>query len=422
MPREIALDALDFSEFVRPGDTVTWGQACAEPRCLTERLVAQRDATGRFRAMVGLSLSDTLAGAGGGQIDVLSYGAIGTNGALMKSGALDILPCNYSALPAHFDSGRLPVAVVLVQVSPPGPDGTYSLGLANDYLLPAMRAARVVIAEVNDQVPCTPLDTPLDDALIDVVVPCSRTPIEVPPGTPGAVEDAIAARASERIEDGAVLQYGIGTVPSAILAALGGHRDLGIHSGMITGDVIELVESGAVTNATNRVRPGTCVAALAMGDASLRRFLHLNPAVELHPATTTHGQSHLAAQDRLVALNSALEVDIYGQVSAEMIGDHYIGAVGGQVDFMHAAASHERGLSVIAMPSTSRDGGRSRIVPRLSMPLVTTAKSDVDLVVTEHGAADLRGLTLRERAAALCAVAAPAFRDSLEQACRDAGL
>ena len=411
MPREIALEKLDLAEFIRAGDTVTWGQACAEPLCLSERLLAQRAGIGRFNVFVGLSLSDTLSPAHLREIGVTSYGALGTNARL--GAALRVLPCNYSALPRLLAEGTLPVDVVLVQISPRGPDGHYSLGLANDYLLPAMRAARVVIAEVNDRVPCTTLAEPLDESLLDVIVPCSRPPVYAPPTTAGAIEKKIAGHLQAVIADGAVIQYGIGSVPAAILASLSGHRALGVHSGMVTDDIIPLIECGALTNETNRIRPGISVAALAIGSERLNRFLHLNRAVELHPATTTHNAAALARQDRLVAINSAMEVDLYGQVNAEMVGGRYRGAVGGQVDFMHAASTHGNGLSIIAMPSMTREGRHSRIVARLDSPLVTTAKSDVDIVTTEYGVADLRGKTLEQRARALCDIAAPEFREEL---------
>lgn len=416
MPSVVTLDNLDLTEFVRGGDTVTWGQACAEPLCLTERLVAQRGAIGHFRVFVGLSLSDTLSPDCLDDIDVLSYGALGTNARLGAD--LEVLPCNYSALPRMMADRTVPVDVVLVQVSPPGPDGRHSLGLASDYLIPAMQAARVVIAEVNDRVPCTTLAEPLDPALLDVLVPCSRQPVSAPDHGIGDIELGIARHLGDVIRDGAVIQYGIGSVPSAILASLSGHRALGIHSGMVTDAVLPLVESGALTNETNRVRPGKSVAAMAIGSERLCRFLHLNPDVELHPATTTHGAASLSRQDRLVAINSAIEVDLYGQVNAEMAGGRYLGAVGGQVDFMHAACTQQDGLSIIAMPSTAAGGRRSRVVARLDAALVTTGKSDVDIVATEHGIADLRGKTLAGRAQALCRVAAPAFRDELERAAR----
>ncbi len=416
MPREISLEDLDLSEWIKPGDCVTWGQCCAEPLCLTERLVDQRGHVGPLKVFLGMSLSDTLRAEHRNLFQLTSYGAVGTNSKLAHAEALEILPCNYGAIPQLIESGRVAIDVVLVQLSPPSPSGHYSLGLANDFIVTAMRQARVVIAEVNDQVPCTTLDQPLDESLIDILVPCSRTPIEFPSVATSDAEQRIGLFASTVIEDGAVLQYGIGSVPAAILAALGQHRGLGIHSGMITDATIELLEAGVINNETNCVRPGVSVAALAMGGERLRRHLHLNPAVELHPASTTHGIGSLARQNRLVAINSALEIDLYGQVNAEMIDNRYVGAVGGQVDFMHAAASQARGLSIIAMPSVTNNGKHSRIVPQLANPMVTTSKSDVDIIITEQGVADLRGKSLQQRAQAISEIAAPSFREDIRRA------
>jgi len=413
MPKELSLEELDFAELIKPGDTVTWGQASSEPLCLTEKLVAQRTGIGRFTALVGLSLSNTLSPEHKDDINVISYGALGTNTRLAAAGALQVIPCNYSAIPQLIAAGRLPVDVVLVQLSPRGPDGDYSLGLSNDHLLPAMRAARVVIGEVNDQIPHSTLDQPLDEALLDFIVPCSRQAVYAAENTITDVERNIADHVLEVIEDGAVLQYGIGSVPSAILSSLSNHRRLGIHSGMLTDDIIALIDSGVVTNETNSVRPGVSVGALTVGSERLSHYLHLNPAVELHPASSTHGARTLAQLDRLVAVNSAIEVDLYGQVNAEMAGNRYLGAVGGQIDFMHAASTHEKGLSIIAMPSVTTNGKHSRIVARLNSPLITTSKSDVDIVVTENGVADLRGKTMQQRASAICGIASPAYREDL---------
>jgi acyl-CoA hydrolase len=413
MPKEIALEDLDLTEWIKPGDNITWGQCCAEPMSLTERLVAQRESLAPLNIFIGLSLSNTLQPEHLNHFNVASYGAVGTNGRLNVNDALQVYPCNYSAIPQLMQSRLLPIDVVLVQVSPPGPDGHYSLGLGNDYLPAAMRAARLVIAEVNDQVPCSTMDQPLDEGLIDIVVPCSRPPIEFPVGNVGDVEQRIARFAAEIIEDGAVLQYGIGSVPAAILTSLEQHRGLGIHSGMLTDELVGLVEKGVITNESNRVRPGITVAALAMGTGRLRQHLHLNPEMELHPASTTHGLQSLALQDRLVAINSALEVDLYGQVNAELLNNRYVGAVGGQVNFMHAASGHERGLSIIAMPSVTHNGKHSRIVNRLNNPMVTTSKSDVDVIITENGIADLRGKTIEQRSRAIREIASPQFKDQL---------
>jgi acyl-CoA hydrolase len=413
MPKQLALENVDFAELIKPGDTVTWGQASAEPLCLTERLVAQRASIGHFNVMVGLSLSNTLSPDVQDAITVFSYGALGTNTRLADAGALEVIPCNYSAIPQLITSGRFPIDVVLVQLSPRGPDGHYSLGLANDHLIPSMQAARLVIGEVNDQIPCSTLDQPLDETLIDFIVPCSRAPIYAAANTIGDTEKAIASHVLQVIEDGAVIQYGIGSVPSAILSALSGHRRLGIYSGMLTDDIIGLIDSGVITNETNTLQPGITVGALAIGSARLSDYLHLNRAVELHPAAKTHSATELSKLERLVAINSAIEVDIFGQVNAEMVGDRYLGAVGGQVDFMHAASTQQKGLSIIALPSVTNNGKHSRIVTQLNSPLVTTSKADVDIIVTENGIADLRGKSLQQRAMAICRIAAPSFQEEI---------
>ncbi len=413
MPTAITLDNLNFADYVKPGDTVTWGQGCAEPLMLTEALVKQSSTIGHFSIFVGLSFSDTLNSLPLDDVNVISYGAMGTNTKLGSK--LQILPGNYSSIPRIIADRTFPIDVVLVQLSPRGPDGRYSLGFANDYLIPAMQSARLVIAEVNEQVPCTTLAEPLDESLLDIVIPCSSATVQGPGSAIGKAERQIANHLQDIIQDGAVIQYGIGSVPSAILSSLSQHRRMGIYSGMLTEDLIPLIESGAITNETNTIRPGITVGALAIGGGDMRHFLHLNKEIELHPAATTHGAKYLAQQDRLVAINSAIEVDLYGQVNAEVIKKRYIGAVGGQVDFMHAASTQQDGLSIIAMPSTSRDGSRSRIVATLSTSLVTTGKSDVDIVATEMGIADLRGKTITQRMQALRKVAAPQFRDELDK-------
>ncbi len=409
-PKELSLDNLHFSDFIQAGDTVAWGQACAEPLSLTQRFLEQQNDLGQCKIFAGLSFSNILRETRADRISICSYGALGTNAEI--GNFIDILPCNYSAIPQHIANGRLNIDVVLVQVSPKGAQG-YSLGLSNDYLKTAMQHARVVIAEVNERIPYTTMDEPLDESLIDYIVPVSLQPLYPQKSTPGEIELTIAQNLCAYIEDGAVLQYGVGNLPSAILGSLSGHKDLGIYSGMITDDIMPLIESGAITNATNRIKSGVSIGGTVIGNQAFSDFLHNNPSIELHPSTKTHDANLLSKLDRLVAINSAIEVDLYGQVNAEMLGKRYIGAVGGQVDYMHAASTQANGLSVIAMPSVTGNGKHSRIVKQLNSPLLTTCKSDVDLIVTEHGVADLRGKTFNQRAAAIRAIAAPEFQRDL---------
>ncbi|MGH3358330.1 MAG: acetyl-CoA hydrolase/transferase family protein, partial [Nocardioidaceae bacterium] len=232
----------------------------------------------------------------------------------------------------------------------------------------------------------------------------------------GSVEAAIAEHAAGLVTDRSVLQLGIGKVPEAVAARLGGHRDLGIHSGFLGEWAMELVESGAVTNAYKPIDRGVTVGGTLMGSRRLYRWAHDNAALAMRDVRHTHAADVLARFDTFVSVNGAIEVDLSGQVNAEVIGDRYVGAVGGQVDYVRAGAAAPRGWSVIALPAATARSGRSRIVPRLASAVVTTARSDVDVVVTEYGAAHLRGQPLAERARRMIAIAAPAFRDELSRA------
>jgi len=415
----INADDLDLTAYIRPGDTVTWGQATAEPLALIGKLLDQRADIGQVRAFVGMSIANMFRPEHADFIKFISYGAVGTNTPLAAAGALELIPCHFSAVPHLIDSGRLPIDAVFVQLSPPGPDGTHSLGFSNDFLKIAMQRARVVIGEINPHVPWSRLDAPLDESLIDFAIESDIAPAAPDTPAPSPAEVQIAKTIAGVVPDGATLQYGIGSLPAAVLAALSGHRDLGLHSGLITDEAVDLVEAGAITNARKPIHTGVSVSAVGCGSDKLKTFLHDNPAVEMHPSTTTHGAATLAQLTNLVSINSALEVDLYGQVNAEQVGRRYVGAIGGQVDYMHAAATAPGGLAIIAMPAQLGDTGRSRITDTLGGPFVTTARTDVDLVVTEHGIADLRGKTLDERAAALIGIAMLEHQDRLVAAWRE---
>jgi acetyl-CoA hydrolase len=407
MPEVVSsLAALDLARYVRAGDTVLWGQACAEPVALTAALMEQRARIGRFRCFLGVPASDTVTAAHSDQISFLSYTGSGGNAALHHAGALDVLPVHYSHLPALIRNRTIAIDVVLLLLAPPDASGRYSLGLAEDYLPAALDAARVVIAEVNDQVPETRCGRVLTDADLHVIVRTSRPPLEVPRPQPGPVEQAIAARVAGLIEDGATLQIGIGRLPEAVMRQLGGRRDLGVHSGLLNDAVADLMEAGAITNARKSLDRGRAVAGFLYGSRRLFAYAHRNPAIELRETEYTHHPEVLAAQERLVALNTALEVDLSGQINAEVAGGRYLGAVGGAVDFLRGAARSHGGLPIVALPA-------ARIVARLTGP-VSTARSDAGIVVTEFGIADLRGQPLRERAARLIAIAPPERRAALE--------
>ncbi|WP_168206482.1 acetyl-CoA hydrolase/transferase family protein [Labrenzia sp. PHM005] len=407
--------SLNLADYIRPGDLVTWGQAMAEPLELVKSYIEQRHEIGPARAFVGLSISNALNEAITDRISLISYGALGTLAPLHSKGLVSLVPCRYSTMPSLVTNGQLRPDVVFVQLSPPGPDGTHSLGWSNDLLPVAMKHARVVLAEINPAVPWVRMDQPLDEALIHHTITSTQALPELKAPDPGPLENTIAEHVANLIPDGATLQYGVGAVPSAILNALRSHRDLGLHSGLVTDEIVDLATCGALTNARKNIFQGVSVGAVAIGSGKLAEFMTDNPAYLSCQTAVTHGAAPLSQLDSLVAINSALEVDLRGQVNAEQVGSRYLGAIGGQPDFMHAATHAENGLSIIAMPAKSgRNGKRSRIVSRLSGSQVTTARSDVDVVVTEYGAADLRGLDVQARARALTRIAAPHHQEHLE--------
>ena len=406
-------DTLDLSAHIRGGDRITWGQGTGEPLKLIERLVEQRSAIGDVEVFLGISLVDTFRSEHFDHIRLISYGAVGTNAKFVRTGEMDVLPCHFSAVPNLIGSGQFPIDVVFAQISPPGPNGTHSFGFCNDYLPIAMSRARVVIAEINTNVPWVYQDVPFDEELVTLAIESDEPVAPYEPVRPGALETQIAFHIASRIEDGATIQYGIGGIPPAVLKALEGHRDLGLHSGLVSDEAVDLIEAGVITNARKPIHRGKSVGAVAFGGDKFKNFVHANPNFEMHQSTSTHGAATLSQITNLVSVNSALEVDLYGQVNAEQIGTKYLGAIGGQVDFMHAASTHSDGLSIIAMPATLGKSGRGRITDKLAGPLVTTARADVDLVITEFGIADLRGKTANERARALIDIASPEHRDRL---------
>lgn len=415
MPREVTAEKLDLSSIVKRGDTVLWGQGTGEPLTLTETLVQQRSCLGRVRTFFGASFSDTFQPPHADAIDFSSLGGVGTSSRLSAEGILEIIPCHISELPGLIRSGTIPSDVVFVQLSAADEKGRYSLGVVGDYMRTAMNKARVVVAEVNEKVPWTCGDTMIQADDLDYIVHTSRSVIELPRRPAGEVERAIAKHVASLVPDGAVLQVGIGAIPDAILASLSDRRDLGVHSGMIGDGVVELMKAGVITNGSKPVDRGVTVTGALFGTRNLYDFAHMNPGIELRSIAYTHDPTVLAQFDKLISINSAVEVDMTGQVNAEAVDGKHVGAVGGQVDFVRAAARSVDGRSIIALPSTARGGTISRIVTRLSGGVVTTARSDVDVVATEYGIAELRGASLRERARRLVGIAHPEFREKLER-------
>ncbi len=408
----IDLDALDFAALVRPGDLVCWGQASAEPVALTRRLMAERARIGTFSAFIGISLTETPDPAYTDCVRFSSFCGTGTNRRLAAAGKLDILPIHYSDLPGVL---RERVDVLLLQVAEHPDGGRYSLSCASDYVAELVKAARVVIAEVNRQAPFTAAGIAVQD--IDVMIRTDRPVPHMAPSAPGAVERSIAANVAALVQDGATLQFGLGALPDCVADLLSDRRDLGLHTGVMGDGAMRLMQCGAITNARKPVETGISVAGTLLGSGELLAFANLNPAIKLCPNGFTHAPGVLAALPGFTAINSALEVDLSGQINTETIAGRYVGAVGGAIDFLRGARAAQGGLPIVALPSTVEVRGerRSRIVTRLSGP-ATIPRADSAIIVTEHGVADLRGQSLEARARKLIAIADPQFQDALAAA------
>jgi acetyl-CoA hydrolase len=416
LSKELELNALELGGIIRPGDGVMWGQGSAEPLPLTRALMAQRHDIGDFNVFLGVTYSDTLKAEYADCIRFSAYCGSGGNRALAKAGKLDILPCHYSHLRELITSGRLKVDVLLLQVAPANERGEYSLSIAHEYLIPALETARVVIAEVNEEAPWTYGERPLIEADLDYIVHTARDPLELIHPQPGAAELATARNVAGLIEDGATLQFGLGALPEAILAQLADRRDLGVHSGAIGDQVALLMQAGVINNARKSIDRGLTVAGVMFGSKRLHDFAHRNPQLQFRSSSYTHGPGVLAQIERFTALNSAVEVDLSGQINAEVAAGVYVGAVGGAVDFLRAAHYSKGGLPIVALTSTA--GRHSRIVVKLGGP-VSTPRSDAGLIVTEYGVADLRGAGLAERERRMIAIAHPEQRERLERESRN---
>jgi 4-hydroxybutyrate CoA-transferase len=340
----------------------------------------------------------------------------------VNAGRADVTPVFLSDIPDLFET-TLPLDVALIQVSPPDRAGYCSLGISVDCARPASLAARRVIAQVNPRMPRTHGDSFLHTSQIDILVDGAAELTEVECPEPDEVARRIGHHVVTLIEDEATLQTGIGTIPNAVLASLRDHKRLGVHTEMFSDGLLELVESGVVDCSAKTYHPGKIVASFVMGSRRLYDFVDDNPLIEMHAVSFTNDPFTIARNDRMVAINSAIEVDLTGQVCADSIGHKRYSGFGGQLDFVRGAARSQRGRPIIAMPSTASGGRYSRIVPELRPGAgVVTTRGDVRFVVTEYGIADLHGRTLRDRARSLIDIAHPAFRDELETAARNLNL
>jgi len=332
----------------------------------------------------------------------------------VNDGRADYVPVFLSDIPELFTAGILPLNAVLINVSPPDSHGYCSLGTSVDAALSAIHAADTVIAQLNRSMPRTLGDSFVHVSQIDIGVEVDQRPHEHRLGEVGDVERRIGEYVADLVPDRATIQMGIGSIPTAVALALRGKRDLGVHTELLTDPVLDLVESGALTGDAKEINRGKIVTAFLMGSQRLYDFVDDNPMIEMRPVDYTNDTSVIRRFRRMVAINSAISIDLTGQVSADSIGTRFYSGVGGQMDFIRGAALAPEGRPIIALPSLAAGGTVSRIVPVLAEGAgVVTSRAHVRTVVTEHGVAELFGRSVRERAAALIAIAHPDHREEL---------
>jgi 4-hydroxybutyrate CoA-transferase len=334
----------------------------------------------------------------------------------------DYTPCFFSEIPRLFREKLLPVDVALIQITPPDEEGFCSYGLSADYTVAAAECATTVIAQVNAKLPRTG-GAKIHLNAVNFLVEKDEPLLELKPPVIGAVEKRIGQHVASLIADGSTLQLGIGAIPDAVLLFLTGKKDIGIHSEMFSDGVVGLAEAGVITNKKKTINPGKFMAAFLMGTRKLYDFIDGNPEVELHPVDYINDPCVIGQHDNMVSINSALQVDLMGQVNAEMIGSRQFSGIGGQVDFVRGVSRAKNGKSIIALPSTASGGKVSRIACELDRgAAVSTSRNDVHYIVTEYGIANLRGKGLRERALALIGIAHPDFRETLLAEAKSKGI
>jgi acetyl-CoA hydrolase len=339
----------------------------------------------------------------------------------VNEGRADYVPIFLSEIPALFRDGELPLDIAFIQVSPPDEHGFCSYGVEVGVTKPAAESAGLVIAEINQQMPRVLGDAFIHMSDIDYLVDVDYALPEIAVKQITPEQNRIGEIVAELIPDGATLQLGIGALPNAVLSKLGDKRDLGIHSELFSDGVVDLVEQGVVTNAAKTLHQGKIVAGFLFGSQRLYRFVNDNPMIELHPTDYVNDPFIIAQNHRMTAINSAIEVDLSGQVCADSVGGTYYSGIGGQLDFIRGAARSKGGKAIVALPSLAR-GGISRIVPRLREGAgVVTTRGDVHYVVTEYGVASLHGKSVRERTRELIAIAHPQFRDELSYFAKQQG-
>ncbi|MEB3222034.1 MAG: acetyl-CoA hydrolase/transferase C-terminal domain-containing protein [Candidatus Sericytochromatia bacterium] len=417
--RSRALEAAEVVSLVRDGDRVFLHGGCAvalpleaalaqRARQLADIVVYQMHKEGE-EALLDPALA--------GRVRVVSMFCGAQARAAVNAGLADFMPVFLSEIPHLMRHRAIPIDVAVVQLSMPDAHGWCSLGTSVDVAHQAVASARVVLAELNAQVPRTHGDSLIHVDDLDAFIVTDRPLLEVAPRPLDDVSLAIGRHIADLVDDGATLQVGIGAIPDAALAAMGNKQDLGVHTEMFSDGLVTLLQRGVITNARKALAPGRTVTSFVIGTRKTYDFVHDNPAVVFHPSDVVNDTALIRQHARMTAINCAIEVDLTGQVCADSIGESIYSGIGGQMDFIRGAAIAPAGKAIIALPATAKGGNVSRITPTLAAGAgVVTTRGHVQYVVTEHGVAQLMGKTLRERAEALLAIAHPDHRPALRAA------
>lgn len=419
------VSAADAIDQIKDGDFIIIPTGVGEPPALLTALSEQRR---RFR---DVKLGQILAVRKYGYFDpetadhvrhvAFFYGAASRAGG--QAGWVDFIPSYFSEMPSQIERGQIPADVVLSMASPMDQHGYFSLSLGADYTMAALARARAVVLEVNPNVPYANGNCHVHISQVTALIESSEPVMEVGLPKIGPVQQAIGKYVADMIEDGSTLQIGYGGIPDAVVMQLSAKHDLGIHTEMIGDGILSLIESGAVTNRKKNYLPGKMVATFALGSRKLYQFMDRNPALEIHPVDFTNDPYLAGKNDKLVAINATLQIDLLGQCGSESLGHRPYSGTGGQSDFVRGANRSRGGKAFIVLPSTAKDDSITRIVPVLSPGThVSTSKNDINYVVTEFGVAQLRGKSAKQRAQELISIAHPDFRAELAESARKLNL
>ena len=416
------ISAEESAQLIKSGQRVFLTGNCSTPQAFLTALVDRHEELQAVEIvqLLGLGPSDYLTPEIAEHIRMNTLFISPNVRKAVNTGLADFTPCLLSEVPVLFRSGRLILDVAVIHVSPPDEHGYCSYGVEIGVSKSAAETAGIVIAEVNPNMPRTLGDSFIHVNKIDYFVEVDYPLPEIPPQPPSPLQDQIAGHIAELIPNGATLQMGIGGIPDAVLRRLTDHQNLGIHTELFSDGVMDMIERGVITNAMKSIHPGKVVSGFVLGTEKLYKYIHDNPIFEMHPTEYVNDPFVIAQNDRMISINSAIEVDITGQVCADSIGPRLYSGVGGQLDFVRGAARSKEGKTFIALPSTARGGSLTRIVPQLKQGAgVVTTRNDVHYIGTEFGVVDLWGRSISERVHALVSISHPDFRDELLEYARE---